>query len=453
MGKSRRVFFCQQCGHESPKWVGRCPGCEQWNTLVEELVAPAARSRSRERERAVPLPLQDVDADGLRRLPTGSPELDRVLGGGLVPESLVLLGGDPGIGKSTLVLQVAHHLSQNFGPVLYVSGEESVHQIKMRAERLGLNPTRLLVLGEPNLEAVEAQLRALRPLCLVVDSIQTCYRPELPMSPGSLAQVRESTAFLAQLAREHRLAVWLVGHVTKDGSLAGPRVLEHMVDVVLYFEGDRQFSFRLLRGSKNRYGSTNEIGLFDMSERGLRDIENPSEWLLAERPAAATGSVVIAAMEGSRPMLVEVQALVGSAGFGQPRRSVTGADYNRVSLILAVLEKRVGLMIGSQDVFVNMVGGVRTGEPAADLGIAAALVSSFRNRAVADRLVVMGEIGLTGEVRSVSQINLRLREAVRLGYHRAVIPKGNLKNLESLHQAGVTGVETLEEALEVLLGS
>ncbi|NPV91773.1 MAG: DNA repair protein RadA [Firmicutes bacterium] len=452
MTKNRRGFFCQQCGYETAKWAGRCPSCQEWNTLVEELVVPASRTNRREKGASRPVALDDIDGSVLSRYLTGSSEMDRVLGGGLVPGSLVLLGGDPGIGKSTMMLQVAHHLSRTYGTVLYVSGEESIFQIKMRSERLGLSSEKLLILGESNLEAVEAQIKMLKPLLVVIDSIQTSYRPEIPMSPGSLGQVRESTAFLAQAARDHHTAIWLVGHVTKEGSLAGPRMLEHMVDVVLYFEGDKQYSFRLLRGSKNRFGSTNETGMFDMTEQGMIDIANPSEWLLLERPNSAVGSVVIPVMEGSRPVLIEVQALVASAGFGQPRRSVTGADYNRVSLILAVLEKKVGLMIGSHDVFVNIVGGVRTSEPAADLGIAAALVSSFRNVAVADKLVMLGEIGLTGEVRSVNQIGPRLREASRLGYTNSVIPRGNLKNLESSHQDKTTGVVRLEEALEAVLG-
>lgn len=452
MSKSRRGFFCQQCGYETAKWAGRCPACQQWNTLVEELAAPASRSSRQDSEPAKPVSLGEINEGILSRYGTGSPEIDRVLGGGMVPGSLVLLGGDPGIGKSTLVLQVAHHLSQVYGSALYVSGEESIYQIKLRADRLGLNSERLLILGEANLEAVEAQVKSLKPLMVVIDSIQTSYRPNLPMSPGSLNQVRECTAFLSTMAREHQTAVWLIGHVTKEGSLAGPRVLEHMVDVVLYFEGDKQFSFRLLRGSKNRFGSTNETGMFDMTEQGLIDIANPSEWLLAERPVSAVGSVVIPVIEGSRPILIEVQALVASAGFGQPRRSVTGADYNRVSLILAVLEKKVGMMIGSQDVYVNIVGGVKTSEPAADLGIAVALVSSFRNVAVVDKLVALGEVGLTGEVRSVNQIGPRLREASRLGYHQAVVPRGNLKNLEAGHLSSSIGVKTLEEALEAVLG-
>lgn len=451
MGKSRRVFVCRECGFESSKWAGRCPGCEQWNTLAEETVA-ASRSTRLEREHEQPQLLTEVDHSGIGRMSTGSQELDRVLGGGLVPGALVLLGGDPGIGKSTMVLQVAQHVAGGYGTVLYISGEESVYQLKMRAERLRLHGGRLLVSGNPDLERIEEQFKSLRPQLVIIDSIQTTYRSGLPALPGSLAQIRETAAALLRLAKEHGCCVLLVGHVTKEGILAGPRLLEHMVDVVLYFEGDKQFSLRMLRGSKNRFGSTNEVGMFDMQEQGLVDVENPSQWLLAERPRQAMGSVVISVLEGSRPLLVEVQALVAAAGYGQPRRSVTGADYNRVSLVLAVLEKLVGLEIASQDVFVNIVGGIKASEPGADLGIACALASSFRGVPVLDHTVMMGEIGLAGEVRSVNQAGIRVREAQRLGYDRFILPESNLKHIDATQQAGAWGVKTVEQALEILLG-
>lgn len=457
MGKTRYRFLCQECGYESPRWVGRCPHCQQWNSLVELPPAPSTRSRAHfpeEESLSRPVCLQDLETSVLRRLETGSAELDRVLGGGIVPGALILLGGDPGIGKSTLVLQVAHHVSEHYGSVLYISGEESIYQLKLRAKRLGLNSSRLLAAGETNMEVIERQIREIRPQMIVVDSIQTVYSPALGVPPGSLGQVRECTLLLMRAARESQAAVWIIGHVTKEGTLAGPRVLEHIVDVVLYFEGDNQHRLRLLRGVKNRFGATHEVGIFEMQEEGLREVHNPSERLLEERPAGAVGSAIIAAVEGSRALLLEVQALVAPASFGQPRRSVTGADYNRVSLVVAVLEKVVGLALASHDVFVNIVGGVRVNEPAADLGIALALASSFRNVPLKEGLVVVGEVGLAGEVRSVAQIEQRLREAGKLGYYRYVIPGGNLKYLNTYHQyqAQLFGVKTLAEALEVALG-
>ena len=460
MGKTRSRFLCQECGYESPRWTGRCPHCQQWNTMAEVPLAPSGRGRPGHLEGlegenvSCPVCLDEVETNALQRIKTGSEELDRVLGGGIVPGAMILLGGDPGIGKSTLVLQVARHVGEHYGTVLYVSGEESVHQLKLRANRLGINVPRLLATGETSMEVLEKQIKELRPQMIVVDSIQTVYSPALAVPPGSLGQVRECTSLFMRVARELQAAVWIIGHVTKEGTLAGPRVLEHIVDVVLYFEGDSQHRLRLLRGVKNRFGATHEVGIFEMQEEGLREVGNPSERLLEERPQGAAGSAIIAAMEGSRALLLEVQALVAPAGFGQLRRSVTGADYNRVSLMIAVLEKVLGMALASQDIFVNIVGGVRVSEPAADLGIALALASSFRNVPLEAGLVAIGEVGLAGEVRSVAQIEQRLREASKLGYYRYVVPGGNLKYLNTYHQyqAQFFGVKTLAEALEIALG-
>ncbi|NLC07569.1 MAG: DNA repair protein RadA [Syntrophomonadaceae bacterium] len=450
MTKVRTKFLCQQCGFEAAKWVGRCPGCLEWNSLVEKTAAPSFPLRSDQKPVNNPQVISDVLVDSGIRYRTGSAEVDRVLGGGLVPGSLVLLSGDPGIGKSTLLLQVARWLSDQNGPVLYVTAEESVQQIALRASRLGINSNRLMVLGEADLGIVAEHIKQLNPLMVIIDSIQTVFSPELVMAPGTLGQVRESTAFLMNLAKTTQIVVWIVGHVTKDGAIAGPRVLEHMVDVVLHLDGERHHSFRILRGMKNRFGSTNESGILEMQETGLVDVTNPSEWFLTERPINAAGSVVVATLEGTRPLLVEVQALVVPGGFGQPRRSITGADYNRVSLILAVLEKRVGLNILNQDVFVNVVGGTKVIEPAADLGIALALASSFKGIPANRDLLVTGEIGLTGEIRSVGQINKRLQEAARLGFKQLIIPKGNERQVKNPAGTELIGVVTLEEALEVV---
>lgn len=449
----RRKFLCQQCGYESAKWLGRCPACMEWNTFAEEAAfAPPNSGWSDQSRMNQPQNLREISVESLTRYPTGSAEVDRVLGGGLIPGSLILLGGDPGIGKSTLLLQAAGWLAKRHGPVLYISAEESIQQIALRANRLGLDSAQLLVMGEANLDAVAEQVKVLQPKMLIVDSIQTVFRPELAMAPGSIGQVRESTSFLMKLAKTSQLVTWIVGHVTKDGAIAGPRVLEHIVDVVLYLEGEGQHAFRMLRAVKNRFGSTNESGLLEMREVGLADVEDPSEWFLAERPMGTAGSVVVATLEGTRPLLVEIQALVvQSGGFGQPRRSITGADYNRVSLILAVLEKRVGLRILDQDVFVNVVGGVKVLEPAADLGIAVALASSFKGKPVGADYLVAGEIGLTGEIRAVTQIDRRIREANRVGFHRFVVPKGSERHVSKIPGAEIIGVATLAEALQVVL--
>jgi DNA repair protein RadA/Sms len=456
--KPTSVYRCQSCGFQTGKWYGRCPDCSAFNTIVEEPVSPARetgafgrrRSTSGSRPAESPRRLAEVTAGDAERVRTGIGELDRVLGGGVVPGSLVLIGGDPGIGKSTLLLQASQALAAVAGPVLYVSGEESGAQVKLRADRLGLAAPELYFLAETALETIEIQVAALRPRVLVVDSIQTVYLGDLESAPGSVSQVRECGARLMGLAKGSGLAVFLVGHVTKEGAIAGPRVLEHLVDTVLYFEGERHATYRVLRAVKNRFGSTNEIGIFEMTERGLGEVRNPSAVFLAERPQGAPGSVIVAALEGTRPLLLELQALVTPAHFGTPRRTVLGADYNRVCLLVAILEKRAGLPLQSQDVFVNVAGGVRCQEPAADLGLAVAAASSYLERPVAPDVVVLGEVGLTGEVRAVGGVEPRLREAAALGFQVAVVPRSSLV-AGTAYPLAVTGVGTLDEAIGLLV--
>ncbi|HEY2992307.1 MAG TPA: DNA repair protein RadA [Methylomirabilota bacterium] len=454
MPRPTSIYRCQQCGFATPK-PGTCPDCKRATgelvPLVEERAAPATPSARRGAlaPGTRPVTLKDVVMERSDRTLTGIGELDRVLGGGLVRGSLVLIGGDPGIGKSTLMLDAARSLARLTPPVLYVTAEESVAQVKMRADRLGIGGDGLLLWAESDLGAVQAELDVVKPRVLIVDSIQTVFLPELESAPGSVAQVRECGARLMTLAKGRGLATFLVGHVTKDGALAGPRVLEHLVDTVLYFEGEQHHAYRVLRAVKNRFGSTNEIGVFEMAGRGLVEVPNPSGFFLAERPAEAPGSVVVSALEGTRPLLLELQALVTRASFGTPRRTVLGADYNRVCLLLAVLEKRAGLPIGGQDVFVNVAGGGRVAEPAADLGVVIAAASSYLERPVAPDVLVLGEVGLTGEVRAVNGVDVRLRAAAQLGFKSAVIPRSNVEGALPL---SVKGVATVSDALGALLG-
>jgi DNA repair protein RadA/Sms len=454
VARSKAAFVCQECGHESPKWLGRCSACSAWNSLVEERLSrparpsPAGLGKAGAGGEARPLRLAAATAAPEQRTATGLREFDRVLGGGVVAGAVVLVGGDPGIGKSTLLLQMVDRLAGRLRPVLYVSGEESAQQVRLRAARLGTAADDLFFLAETDLLAIEAALDRLAPRAVVVDSIQTVCHPELPAAPGSVTQVRECAAALLRWGKTASVPVFLVGHVTKSGELAGPRVLEHLVDTVLYFEGERHTNFRLLRAVKNRFGPTHEVGLFELGEAGLVEVENPSGLFLAERPPNAAGSVVVPAMEGTRPVLVEVQALVGATNFmGTPRRLVTGADYNRVAIILAVLEKRAGLALGSQDVYVNVVGGVRLQEPGADLGLALAVASSLRNVPVGPDVVVAGEVGLAGEVRRVARLEYRLAEAAKLGFTRAVVPASNREGLRVPAGLTVRPVTGVEEAL------
>ncbi len=450
------MFACQACGFESSKWLGRCPDCGEWNTFVEErrdLEPPAVKGRGAARagdNLSRPKPYELVDGAESERIPTGIGEFDRVLGGGLVPGSLVLIGGEPGIGKSTLILQVAQLLGRTSGAVLYVSGEESERQIKLRGERLGIEGGGLLLVGETSLERILEHVDEVRPATLVVDSVQTVYSSKFSSAPGSISQVREVATQLLYLAKGRGISVFLIGHVTKDGLLAGPKSLEHIVDTVLYFEGDRQQHHRVVRAIKNRFGSISELGVFEMTDGGLQAIPNPSALFLSERQAGSAGSAVVATMEGTRPLLVEVQALVSPTSFGNPRRTSIGFDSYRLGLLLAVLEKRVGLELMTDDVFVSVVGGIEIGEPAADLAVAAAIASSFRNRPLPRHAVVFGEVGLGGEVRRVSQAELRIKEAASMGFDQCVLP---LRNRPS-EPAGLdlVGVQTVDEALARLLG-
>jgi len=450
LAKVRSEFVCQECGARAPRWMGRCAGCGTWGSLVEEVVERAA-SAGPARRKSEACAISAVPAEGEARVETGIGELDRVLGGGLVAGSAILIGGDPGIGKSTLLLSAGHQLADSGARVLYVSGEESLRQIRLRGERIGASADGLLLLAETGLSAIKAAARELKPDLLVVDSIQTVSCEELASSPGSVSQVREAAAQLVRQAKETDAPLALVGHVTKEGHLAGPRVLEHMVDTVLSFEGERGHPYRVLRAVKNRFGSTNEIGLFEMKGDGLRQVDNPSEMFLTERSEATSGSAVIAAVEGTRPLLVEVQALVSTpSGIGMPRRTAIGIDPNRVALLVAVLEKKAGLQIASSDVFVNVAGGIRLEEPAADLGTTLALASSLLDRPLAAGTVLFGEVGLAGEVRPVGRADARLGEARKLGFERAVLPAGNLARLgDEALGLDCSGVESLNQALEV----
>ena len=453
--KLKSVFYCKDCGHESPKWMGQCPACKAWNTMTEEVISTAkivSTGIGAKNEPAVPRKLSEINIEEADRIGTGMNELDRVLGGGIVPGSLVLVGGDPGIGKSTLLLQMCRLLSNNNNDVLYISGEESLKQIKMRAERLGEFVNDMELLCETDLTLISGILESRKPKIVVIDSIQTMFNQDVSGSPGSVSQVRESTAVLLQLSKSLGISIFIVGHVTKEGMVAGPRILEHMVDTVLYFEGDRHASYRVLRGVKNRFGSTNEIGVFEMREEGLVEVANPSEYMLSGKPKDASGTVTTCSMEGTRPILLEIQALVCATNFGFPRRQTAGADINRVNLLMAVLEKRHGLHLGNCDAYVNIAGGMRITEPAVDLGIAMAIASSFLNVPINDKILVVGEVGLSGEVRAVSMIEQRVGEAIKLGFDTVVLPKVCLDRVKGMKGCKFVPVDSVRDAISAVCG-
>lgn len=451
MAKGKKnMFFCQNCGHEENKWLGQCPMCKEWNTFVEEQVSVAKSNTVKSTKEANVVTLISVNTDQDERIQTRIEELDRVLGGGIVPGSLILVGGDPGIGKSTLLLQVCQKLGKENKSVLYISGEESLKQIKLRATRMGEFTDNLLLFCETNLEIIKGVIEKKRPEVVIIDSIQTMYSEEVSSAPGSVSQVRESTNIFMQLAKGLGISIFIVGHVTKEGTVAGPRVLEHMVDTVLYFEGDRHASYRILRGVKNRFGSTNEIGVFEMRQNGLVEVENPSEFMLNGKPENASGSVVACSMEGTRPILMEIQALVCQTNFNMPRRTAAGTDYNRVNLLMAVLEKRLGLPLSNYDAYVNIAGGIKMNEPAVDLGIVMALVSSYKNKPIDEKTIVFGEVGLSGEVRAVSMPEQRVAEAKKLGFQTCIIPmvsKDAVKNIKGIE---IIGVKNISDAMGVL---
>ena len=450
MAKGKKtVFFCQNCGHEESKWLGQCPMCKEWNTFVEERVTMAKTVAVKDRKELRAVPLSQVQTEAEERVSTHINELDRVLGGGIVPGSLILVGGDPGIGKSTLLLQVCRELARTEKKVLYISGEESLRQIKLRAQRMGEFTEHLLLLCETNLELIRQAIERERPETVVIDSIQTMFSEEVGSAPGSVSQVREATNALMQLAKGLCITIFIVGHVTKEGTVAGPRVLEHMVDTVLYFEGDRHASYRILRGVKNRFGSTNEIGVFEMRQDGLREVKNASEFMLDGRPEHASGSVVACSMEGTRPILLEIQALVCESNLGIPRRTAAGTDYNRVNLLMAVLEKRIGYRLANYDAYVNIAGGIKINEPAVDLGIVMAIVSSYKNRPLDERTIVFGEVGLSGEVRAVSMPEQRVQEAKKLGFETCIMPAVSYDSVKNIEGIQIIGVKNINEAIQL----
>ncbi len=450
---AKSVFFCQNCGYESAKWMGQCPACKEWNSFAEEKITStksSASGKNSTKKAAAPIRIRDVSMDETQRIGTGIGEFDRVLGGGIVHGALMLIGGDPGIGKSTLLLQTCRNLATSGKQVLYISGEESPQQIRMRAERIGTMPDTLYLLCETDLEVVRETIEKTQPDICVVDSVQTMYSAEVSSAPGSVSQVREATSTLMMLAKTQGISIFIVGHVTKDGTVAGPRVLEHMVDTVLYFEGDRQASYRILRAAKNRFGSTNEIGVFEMRGSGLVEVPNPSEYMLNGKPEGASGSIVACTVEGTRPVLVEVQALVCRTNFGMPRRTAAGTDYNRVNLLMAVLEKRCGLHLSDSDAYVNIAGGMRLSEPAIDLGIVLAIVSSSRNQPIGERVLAFGEVGLSGEVRAVSQAEQRVSEAKKLGFETVILPKANMKSFVKTEGIRLCPVDNIKQAMDLL---
>lgn len=453
MAKIKSVYVCQECGYESSKWMGQCPGCRQWNCFVEEKQTKSKKASASISGKTSNKPqnLSSIVINKEKRIKTQIHELDRVLGGGIVNGSLTLVGGDPGIGKSTMLLQMCQTVGKDDHNVLYVSAEESVAQIKIRAERLEVDTDNLYLISETNLDFIETLIKDTEPDVVIIDSIQTVYSESLNSAAGSVSQVREATGILMRLAKGLGISIFIVGHVTKEGAIAGPRVLEHMVDTVLYFEGERHAAYRILRGVKNRFGSTNEIGVFEMRDKGLVEIKNPSELMLAGRPIEVAGSVVTCCMEGTRPMLIEVQALVSPTNFGMPRRTATGTDYNRVVLLMAVLEKKIGMELASYDSFVNIAGGMKITEPALDLGIICSIASSFRNVPINPKTIVFGEVGLTGEVRAVSMVEKRIIEASKMGFERCILPKANMKHLKDIEGITLNGVDTVEEALRYIM--
>ena len=445
---TKTLFYCKECGNESSKWLGQCPVCHEWNTFVEAEVTKSSQKVEKALMERKPSHLSEIQMEEEKRISTHMEEMDRVLGGGIVRGSLVLVGGDPGIGKSTLLLQTCHRLCADDLSLLYISGEESLQQIRMRADRIGEFNDHLALLAETNLEIIDGVIRKEKPDIVIIDSIQTMYSDGVDSAPGSVSQVRESTATLMKLAKGLGVTVFVVGHVTKEGTVAGPRVLEHMVDTVLYFEGDRHASYRILRAVKNRFGSTDEIGVFEMQQDGLREVLNPSEYMLEGKPEEASGSVVACSVEGTRPILVEVQALVCRSNFGMPRRTAAGCDYNRVNLLMAVLEKRLGFHLSEYDAYVNIAGGMKMNEPAIDLGIALAIVSSMKDQVISDRVICFGEIGLSGEVRSVQMAEQRVNEAKKLGFERVILPASNLKALKNTKGIDLVGVSNIAEAVK-----
>ena len=448
--KAKTIFVCNECGYESAKWMGKCPACNSWNTFFEEKISTKVESGKREKKiQEAPKPLNSFVGQDAQRTSTGYAELDRVLGGGLVKGSLVLVGGEPGIGKSTLILQLCDKVKGE-GKVLYVSGEESAEQIKLRADRLNIKNDDILFLGETDIDIIDQNIEELNPKLVIIDSMQTMYSEEISSAPGSVSQVREITSRIMKICKSRKITTIIIGHVTKDGNIAGPRVLEHMVDTVLYIEGERYFSYRMIRGVKNRFGSTNEVGMFEMQEKGMVEITNPSSILISEREDNPSGSVVVATVEGTRPLLVELQALVTQSVFGLPRRTANGIDYNRLTLLVAVMEKKAGFMLGNQDVYLNVVGGIKVNEPALDLGIILATASSFKNVSIPKGVIALGEVGLTGEVRTINMMEKRLKEAERLGFKKCIIPESNKKLLKDTYKLDIIGVQNISEAMRCL---
>lgn len=448
--KAKTIFVCNECGYESAKWMGKCPACNSWNTFFEEKISTKVESGKREKKiQEAPKPLNSFVGQDAQRTSTGYAELDRVLGGGLVKGSLVLVGGEPGIGKSTLILQLCDKVKGE-GKVLYVSGEESAEQIKLRADRLNIKNDDILFFGETDIDIIDQNIEELNPKLVIIDSMQTMYSEEISSAPGSVSQVREITSRIMKICKSRKITTIIIGHVTKDGNIAGPRVLEHMVDTVLYIEGERYFSYRMIRGVKNRFGSTNEVGMFEMQEKGMVEITNPSSILISERDDNPSGSVVVATVEGTRPLLVELQALVTQSVFGFPRRTANGIDYNRLTLLVAVMEKKAGFMLGNQDVYLNVVGGIKVNEPALDLGIILATASSFKNVSIPKGVIALGEVGLTGEVRTINMMEKRLKEAERLGFKKCIIPENNKKLLKESYKLDIIGVKNINEAMKAI---